>query len=141
MLHGARACAPAVLSICYFVFGSGLMRGTDSLPLGCIESLELPSYDLAHQSSATGEVIAMLEFQPDRRAKVETFGKASPILHDVLKRAIGRSTLLPACQGETIRLVFDFRIEGAPMVKPAVTYRVEPPNRIRVTGRPAIPNI
>ena len=128
----------SVLSICLMT-GNGV--GGFQLPgLSCTKSLELPLYALARQARTTGEVQAIIKVHNATYVDVDVFGTVHHLLSAAVKTALSRSIFSDTCKGETVKLIFEFRMEGAPSVNPLTIYRIEQPNKVVIVSSPEVTN-
>ena len=126
------------LLICLLA-GSGV-DGFELPGLSCTKSPELPLYALARQAKITGEVQVMIKIHDVSRADIDVVSTVHRLLGAAVKSALSRSTFSDICKGETVKLIFDFRMEGAPSVNPLTVYKIEQPNRVVIVSGPGITN-
>lgn len=132
---------PAALAVACCLIVAQVPGGeTEEMALACVKSLELPLYEGIRAAGLEGEVVTAVEIGPAGRVGSLGFATVHPAMKRVVQRAVARSSFSERCEGRSVTLVFDFRLEGPPSRVPVTTYRILPPNRIRIVSNPVLPS-
>jgi hypothetical protein len=111
--------------------------------VSCIDRLRIPAYSAeARRSRAEGTITASVVLTKD--ASVDWFKtefqskapKAIGVLMELVEKAIREATFRPLCGGETVSLIFDFKIAGRPADDPQQSASFSYPNRFWIVTEP-----
>ena len=82
-----------------------------------------------------------LKARKEGHADLVVLGDGHPVLIGAVKAAIDHSTFLEKCNGETLGLVFEFKLEGPPVTSHRAVYRIEPPNKVVIAISPPMTSL
>jgi hypothetical protein len=104
--------------------------------LSCIKALELPTRGLIAVMGESGTVNARIHINSRGGVRRLELRGGDTALQAEVRVAIGMSNFLPRCAGQTVNLVFAFKLEYpavADITPPGVRFR--PPNRFDLVFR------
>ena len=133
-------------AVLYFVFTillSGIANAQESTApapeLKCAVQLEVVTYPaLAWQARLSGTATVFVTIDAQGGFSIEVEG-VHQVIKDILKRQFSESKFDVACNGQKLKYVFDFRLEGAPSTNLIQAIRFRPPNSFTVIARPPTP--
>jgi hypothetical protein len=111
--------------------------------IGCVERLRVPGYSAAaRQAGAEGTITSKVVLAADASAELITSEFQSKTqtaigwLMQLVDQSIREATFRPGCGGETLTLVFNFRIEGRPSDNPQQSVSFGYPNHFWIVTEP-----
>lgn len=128
-----------------------LMPGTvvnaqtlDSTNIMCVEALRVPTFThLAHRATNGGSVDARVLVGQDGSIKQLSFVSSNEHLQREVEIFLrGLAKFKPSCEGRTVALRFDYRLEeGSASSAPVTKVTFFPPNRFELASGPLRPTI
>jgi hypothetical protein len=111
--------------------------------VACVERLQMPGYStLARQVRAEGTITASVslttrasiqEINTEFKSKTQ---RVVGLLIPLVEKAIMDATFRPTCAGETVVLIFDFKIAGQPSYNPRQSAAFGYPNKFWIVTEP-----
>lgn len=129
-----------VFALAVGTLGSGQVRGQN---MHCLVEMEIPRYSgLARLALKTGTVVSRITIGSDGRPAEFYFDSPDQRLSGEVQAWLeGTARFQPSCRGETVSLLFTFRLEGEPREAPFTIVRFRPPNHFIIITQPQIPHI
>jgi hypothetical protein len=138
------------IAIIVMAFSFGLKGGSAQNPfepdthVACVERLPMPEYSaLARQVKAEGTITASIVLSP--RASVQEINtefksktqRLVGLLIPLVEKAVTEAAFRSTCAGETVVLIFDFKVAGPPSDCPRQSVALGHPNKFWIVTEPA----
>jgi hypothetical protein len=140
-----RRCLVIVLVTLSLALKTGLSQNPfePDTHIGCVERLEAPAYSaVARQVKAEGTITASVvltqsasihEITTEFKSKTR---RAIGLLIPLVEKSIVEAAFRPTCAGETVVLIFDFKIAGQPSDSPKQSVSFGYPNKFWIVTEP-----
>jgi hypothetical protein len=132
------------LLLCAGFWGCGHGEMTDAANMRCVKRLKMPAAypAIAESARSSFEVTAVISVEANGRVQSVAFEGASdgkPAIQNLFKptieTTIRESEFEPACAGQTVRMVYVFRMDVPSSITAIAAFWFGYPNRVEVWGR------